>query len=285
MVGLITPRPIAWVSSVSPSGVANLAPFSFFNGVAASPPTLLFSAVNRRDGSPKDTVRNVEATGEFVVNVVSHDLRVPMNATSEELPYETSELEACGLVAVASERVRPPRVAGVKAAFECERPPDRDAWGRAPWPPTSSSAASWSSTSPTRCWTPPAASIRGRSTPSAASAARAMPAPPTCSIWPRPGCEAEHPAEEGQLGFVDRADGLGPAKAVLLAREGVVLDRQSLGAQGLDQSFGLVGRHHLVVQSLEEDHRAAQSIGMGDGRALGVQVARARPAARPAPSQ
>jgi flavin reductase (DIM6/NTAB) family NADH-FMN oxidoreductase RutF len=121
MVHLITPRPIAWVSSVSPAGVVNVAPFSFFNGVAASPPTLLFSAVNRRDGTPEDTVRNVEATGQFVVNVVSHDLRVAMNATSEELPYEHSELEACGLTALPSERVRPPRIAGVKAAFECER--------------------------------------------------------------------------------------------------------------------------------------------------------------------
>jgi flavin reductase (DIM6/NTAB) family NADH-FMN oxidoreductase RutF len=121
MVHLITPRPIAWVSSVSPAGVVNLAPFSFFNGVAASPPTLMFSTVNRRDGSPKDTVRNVEATGQFVVNVVSHDLRVPMNATSEELPYDQSELDACGLTAVPSDRVRPPRIAGVKAAFECER--------------------------------------------------------------------------------------------------------------------------------------------------------------------
>jgi flavin reductase (DIM6/NTAB) family NADH-FMN oxidoreductase RutF len=121
MIHLITPRPIAWVSTVSPAGVVNVAPFSFFNGVAASPPTLMFSAVNRRDGSPKDTVRNIEATGQFVVNVVSHDMRVPMNATSEELPYEQSELETCGLTALASERVQPPRIAGVKAAFECER--------------------------------------------------------------------------------------------------------------------------------------------------------------------
>jgi flavin reductase (DIM6/NTAB) family NADH-FMN oxidoreductase RutF len=121
MIGLITPRPIAWVSSVSPGGVVNVAPFSFFNGVAASPPTLMFSAVNRRDGTPKDTVRNVEATGQFVVNVVSFDQREAMNATSEDLPYDVSELERCGLTPVASERVGPPRLAGVKAAFECER--------------------------------------------------------------------------------------------------------------------------------------------------------------------
>jgi flavin reductase (DIM6/NTAB) family NADH-FMN oxidoreductase RutF len=119
MIGLITPRPIAWISTVSPSGAVNLAPFSFYNGVSGSPPTLLFSSVNRRDGTPKDTVRNVMSAGEFVVNVASYELRDAMNASSEELPYEQSEIEHVGLTAVASARVRPPRVAEAKAAFEC----------------------------------------------------------------------------------------------------------------------------------------------------------------------
>jgi flavin reductase (DIM6/NTAB) family NADH-FMN oxidoreductase RutF len=119
LVGLITPRPIAWVSTVSPGGVTNLAPFSFFNGVAANPPTLLFSVVNRRDGSKKDTVRNIEATGELVVNLVSHDLREAMNATSAELPYEESELELAGLTPLPSERVRPPRIKEAKVHMEC----------------------------------------------------------------------------------------------------------------------------------------------------------------------
>jgi flavin reductase (DIM6/NTAB) family NADH-FMN oxidoreductase RutF len=119
MISLITPRPIGWVSTLSPSGIANLAPFSFFNGVAANPPTVVFSAVNRRDGSKKDTVLNVEATGEFVVNVASYDLREPMNATSADLPYEVSELEACGLTPLASERVKPARVKEARAHFEC----------------------------------------------------------------------------------------------------------------------------------------------------------------------
>ena len=119
MIALITPRPIGWISSISAAGVTNLAPFSFFNGVAASPPTVVFSTVNHRDGRPKDSLANIEATGEFVVNVADYALREQMNATSEELPPGTSEFEACGVEAAPSERVRPPRVAGAPAAFEC----------------------------------------------------------------------------------------------------------------------------------------------------------------------
>ena len=119
MISLITPRPIGWVSTISAAGVTNLAPFSFFNGVAASPPTLLFCPVNYRDGSPKDSLVNVQQTGEFVVNVVSYAQREVMNATSEELPSGQSEFEHFQVGAVPSERVRPPRVAGAPAAFEC----------------------------------------------------------------------------------------------------------------------------------------------------------------------
>src|SRR5262249_46714402 len=114
-----TPRPIAWVSTLSPGGVPNLAPFSFFNGVAANPPTVVFSAVNRRDGTPKDTVRNVEALGEFVVNVATFDLREAVNATSEHLPYEVGEFERSGLPPAPSARVRPPRVKEARAHLEC----------------------------------------------------------------------------------------------------------------------------------------------------------------------
>jgi flavin reductase (DIM6/NTAB) family NADH-FMN oxidoreductase RutF len=119
MIGFITPRPIAWVSTISPAGVTNLAPFSFFNGVAASPPTIVFSPVNRRDGSKKDTVLNIEASGEFVVNVVPHAARELMNCSSEELPYEVSEFEHCGVTPIPSERVRPPRVAESPVQLEC----------------------------------------------------------------------------------------------------------------------------------------------------------------------
>jgi flavin reductase (DIM6/NTAB) family NADH-FMN oxidoreductase RutF len=111
MIHSILPRPIAWVSTLSSSGVANLAPFSFFQGVCARPPTLMFCPVNHRDGSPKDTLRNLEATGEFVVNTVSAADAEAMNATSATLPHDHSEFERFGVVAAASVKVRPPRVA------------------------------------------------------------------------------------------------------------------------------------------------------------------------------
>src|SRR5688572_22101848 len=82
MVACITPRPIAWVSSISPRGVPNLAPFSFFNGVGANPPSVVFCPVNRRDGSQKDTLINVQATRQFAVNIVSDRLAQQMNQTS-----------------------------------------------------------------------------------------------------------------------------------------------------------------------------------------------------------
>lgn len=119
MISTITPRPIAWVSTISAAGVANLAPFSFFNGVTANPPTLMFVPVNDRAGKPKDTVRNIEANGEMVVNIVSADLGEAMSATAAGLPPEESEFAFAGLEATASERVRPPRVAAARVAFEC----------------------------------------------------------------------------------------------------------------------------------------------------------------------
>jgi flavin reductase (DIM6/NTAB) family NADH-FMN oxidoreductase RutF len=119
MISCITPRPIAWVSTVSPHGVTNLAPFSFFNGLGANPPAVMFSPVNRRDGSRKDTVLNVEATRQFVVNIVSAAVADRMNCTSAEYPYEVSEFERCGLTPVASVKVRPPRVAESLVQMEC----------------------------------------------------------------------------------------------------------------------------------------------------------------------
>ncbi|HEX2100551.1 MAG TPA: flavin reductase family protein [Candidatus Synoicihabitans sp.] len=119
MISTITPRPIAWVSTVSAAGVTNLAPFSFFQGVTSNPPTLMFVPVNTRDGERKDTVRNLEATPEFVVNLVSADLAEPMNRTSALLPYGESEFDTFGIAAAPSERVKPPRVAAARVAFEC----------------------------------------------------------------------------------------------------------------------------------------------------------------------
>lgn len=119
MTNLILPRPIAWVSTIDADGRANLAPFSFFNGVTSSPPTLLFVPVNLRDGAKKDTVLNLEAVPECVVNIVPQALAEKMNACAARLPHGASEFEAFGIASVASTAVRPPRVAEAPAAFEC----------------------------------------------------------------------------------------------------------------------------------------------------------------------
>lgn len=119
MISMITPRPIAWVSTISAEGRHNLAPFSFFQGVTSNPPTLMFVPVNNRDGVKKDTVRNIEQTPEFVVNLVSAVLAETMNSTSALLPYGESEFETFGVQAEPSTRVRPPRVAASPVAFEC----------------------------------------------------------------------------------------------------------------------------------------------------------------------
>ena len=119
LINAINPRPIAWVSTISAAGHTNLAPFSFFQGVTANPPTLMFVPVNSRQGLKKDTVRNIEALPEFVVNLVSHTLAAQMNLTATLLPYGESEFEKFGVAAAASTSVRPPRVAAAPVAFEC----------------------------------------------------------------------------------------------------------------------------------------------------------------------
>lgn len=119
MISTILPRPIAWVSTISVEGKTNLAPFSFFQGVTSNPPTLMFVPVNMRDGTKKDTVRNIEQVPEFVVNLVNYPLAEQMNRTSALLPYGESEFEAFGIVPAVSDRVRPPRVAEAPVAFEC----------------------------------------------------------------------------------------------------------------------------------------------------------------------
>lgn len=119
MISMIVPRPIAWVSSISPAGVVNLAPFSFFNGVTSRPPTLMFVPVTKIDGTPKDTLRNIEATEEFVVNLVSAAQAEVMNATAAALPPDESEMARFAIAAAQSECVAPPRVAEAPIAFEC----------------------------------------------------------------------------------------------------------------------------------------------------------------------
>lgn len=115
----IIPRPIAWVSTISADGKPNLAPFSFFQAVCSNPPTLMFVPTNNRDGGKKDTLRNIEAVPEFVVNLVSHALAAPMNTTAAPLPYGENEFAHAGVVPVSSTKVRPPRVADSPVAIEC----------------------------------------------------------------------------------------------------------------------------------------------------------------------
>lgn len=119
LIGSVVPRPIAWVSSLSADGTPNIAPFSYFNIACSDPPMLLFCPQHRPDGAHKDTLRNVEQTGEFVLHIVSEDLVVPMNQSSADYAYGTDEFAQIGIEAVPSVRVAPPRVALAKVAFEC----------------------------------------------------------------------------------------------------------------------------------------------------------------------
>lgn len=119
LASLITPRPIAWVTSLSADGKLNAAPFSFFNALGADPPIIGFSPGDRDDGSPKDTARNIRETHEFVVNLVDEATAEAMNQTAASLPYGTSELELAGLTTAASSSIKPPRIAEAPASFEC----------------------------------------------------------------------------------------------------------------------------------------------------------------------
>jgi flavin reductase (DIM6/NTAB) family NADH-FMN oxidoreductase RutF len=120
LVGSVVPRPIAFVSTLSAEGVGNLAPFSFFNVVCANPPTICFSTMRKGpDAVKKDSLANIEATGEFVVNVVDEDFIGPMNTCAAEFEPDESEWDACGLTAVPSEVVAPPRVGESPVQMEC----------------------------------------------------------------------------------------------------------------------------------------------------------------------
>jgi len=121
MIGSILPRPIGWISTIDPTGRPNLAPFSFFNAVCGNPPHVLFCPMIRgTDLSRKDTLSNVRAMGEFVVNIVTEELAEAMNITSTEFPPEVDEFEAAGLEKMPSVRVRPPRVAASPIHYECQ---------------------------------------------------------------------------------------------------------------------------------------------------------------------
>ena len=120
LVSVVTPRPIAWVSTVNAAGIVNLAPFSFFNAFGANPPIVVFSPTNKRDGSKKDTLRNVETNGEFVVNIVTATLAEKANLTSKELPPDESEVSLAGLHTLPSVKVMPTRLAESPVNLECK---------------------------------------------------------------------------------------------------------------------------------------------------------------------
>lgn len=118
---LVAPRPIAWVSSKSADGVVNLAPYSFFNAVADSPPMIMFAPNNpRMGGGRKDTLTNIEQTNQFVVNLCSYDLREQMNLSSAHVDPDVDEIELAGLTPAPCRHVDVPRVLEAPAALECE---------------------------------------------------------------------------------------------------------------------------------------------------------------------
>ncbi|AHC73281.1 nitrilotriacetate monooxygenase component B [Candidatus Endolissoclinum faulkneri L5] len=114
-----SPRPIGWIGSIDNHRRTNLAPYSFFNAMASNPPQIIFGSGSRRDGSKKDSQRNIEDTGQFTLSIVGHALKEDMNATSIALPYGESEFESIGIEGAASHLVKPLWVAKAPIAFEC----------------------------------------------------------------------------------------------------------------------------------------------------------------------
>lgn len=118
----ITPRPIAWITTVSPDGVVNAAPYSFFNACGVEPPLVMLGLLkDMRTGAYKDTATNVAATGEFVVNLVSEADAETMNLSSVDAPRDVSEVDYANIVTVPSDVVAPPRIASSPVSFECRK--------------------------------------------------------------------------------------------------------------------------------------------------------------------
>jgi len=119
LIGGVVPRPIATVSTVSADGKTNVAPFSFYNAVSSDPPCLSIAIARNSKGEKKDTLKNIEETGEFVVNATPVSLAEKINQTSAEYPHGTSEFEKAGLTPAPSLKIKPPRVLESPLAFEC----------------------------------------------------------------------------------------------------------------------------------------------------------------------
>jgi flavin reductase (DIM6/NTAB) family NADH-FMN oxidoreductase RutF len=121
LTSTIGPRPIAWVTTQDTDGTVNAAPFSFFNAMSGNPPVLAFGIGGRGPGDVKDTGGNIRRTGQYVINLVSYELREPMNITAIEFPKQVDELQEAGLTTAPSRYVKPPRIAESPVSFECER--------------------------------------------------------------------------------------------------------------------------------------------------------------------
>jgi flavin reductase (DIM6/NTAB) family NADH-FMN oxidoreductase RutF len=121
LIGLVAPRPIAWVTSMNETGGLNAAPFSAYNYLCTDPPIIGMGVTDRPTGGfvPKDTARNIRRTGEFVVNVVTEDLAHEMNICATDFPPEVDELQMAGLTTAPSQIVKVPRIAQAHAALEC----------------------------------------------------------------------------------------------------------------------------------------------------------------------
>ena len=121
MIGSILPRPIALVSTCSPDGILNLAPFSYFNGVCSNPPTIMFAPARRGyDGKTKDTLNNIQNTNEFVVNIVSEDFAEKMVACSTDFEPEIDEFDVSGLTPSSCQKIKPPLVKEAQVSYECK---------------------------------------------------------------------------------------------------------------------------------------------------------------------
>lgn len=119
LASLVTPRPIALVTTINEAGQVNAAPFSFFNLMGANPPICAFAPGDRDDGTPKDTARNVRSLHEFVVNLVDESIAEAMNQCAASLPFGENELTRAGLTTAPSSVVKPPRIAEAPASLEC----------------------------------------------------------------------------------------------------------------------------------------------------------------------
>src|SRR3984885_9090015 len=120
LAGFVRPRPIAWVTSVGPTGVVNAAPFSFFNVFCEDPPLCMFAVNRRPDGGTKDTLANIQRTGEFVVNIADEPLAQAMHESSGDFPPDIGEPNYLGLKLAPSSKVAVPRLADTPWAMECK---------------------------------------------------------------------------------------------------------------------------------------------------------------------